>query len=94
MTAELDTLRSFLTERVYRHDRVTAIMRRAEQVVADLFQRYKDDASALPPNWSDQAPDRGSPAYARHICDFIAGMTDRYALAEHARLFDVTPDLR
>jgi len=94
MTAELDTLRSFLRERVYRHDRVMAIMGRAEQVVADLFQRYKDDASALPPNWSDQAPDRGSPAYARHICDFIAGMTDRYALAEHARLFDVTPDLR
>ncbi|XSG83551.1 MAG: deoxyguanosinetriphosphate triphosphohydrolase [Methyloligella sp. ZOD6] len=94
MTAELQTLRDFLTERVYRHDRVMAIMRQAEQVVADLFQRYNDDADALPASWSDQAPDRGSPAYARHICDFIAGMTDRYALAEHARLFDATPDLR
>ena len=47
-----------------------------------------------PPEWREQAPPRGTPAHARHISDFIAGMTDRYALAEHRRLFDATPDLR
>jgi len=49
---------------------------------------------ALPPDWRKHAPPRGSSAYARHIADFIAGMTDRFALAEHRRLFDATPDLR
>ncbi|QKP78809.1 deoxyguanosinetriphosphate triphosphohydrolase [Methyloligella sp. GL2] len=94
MVAELQVLRDFLKQRVYRHKRVMAIMGDAEQVVSDLFDLYNRNPKALPPNWSDQAPEEGSPAYARHICDFIAGMTDRYALAEHRRLFDVTPDLR
>ena len=69
-------------------------MRDAASVVRDLFKRCSDDPAALPPEWREQAPARGSQAYARHISDFIAGMTDRYALAEHRRLFDATPDLR
>ena len=63
-------------------------------MVGDLFRRYSADPEALPPEWREQAPPRGTPAYARHISDFIAGMTDRFALAEHRRLFDATPDLR
>jgi dGTPase len=94
MRAELDALRAFLLTRVYRNPRIVRIMGGAERVVADLFARYSGDASALPPEWRDQAPKPGTNAYARHICDFIAGMTDRYALAEHRRLFDATPDLR
>ncbi|MGV1013616.1 MAG: deoxyguanosinetriphosphate triphosphohydrolase [Methyloceanibacter sp.] len=94
MRAEIDALRAFLFARVYREPRVMRIMGEAEGVVRDLFQRYSTDPSALPPEWRDQAPEPGTPAYARYICDFIAGMTDRYALAEHARLFDATPDLR
>ena len=94
MQQELDALRAFLITRVYRNPRIVRVMSGAEQVVADLFARYSGDAAALPPEWRDHAPERGTRAYARHIADFIAGMTDRYALAEHRRLFDATPDLR
>jgi dGTPase len=94
MQSELDALRAFLTARVYRHPRIARIMGDAERVVADLFARYLHDAAVLPPEWREQAPEPGTSAYARHVSDFIAGMTDRYALAEHRRLFDATPDLR
>jgi dGTPase len=94
MRDELDELRAFLFARVYRNERIVRIMGEAERVVADLFHRYIGDASALPAEWREQAPPIHTPAYARHVCDFIAGMTDRYALAEHRRLFDETPDLR
>jgi dGTPase len=92
--ADLDQLRAFLATGVYRHPRIASIMRDAASVVRDLFKRYSDDPAALPPEWREQAPPRGTPAHGRHISDFIAGMTDRYALAEHRRLFDATPDLR
>ena len=94
MQSELDTLRAFLGARVYRHQRIMRIMGDAEKVVSDLFGRYSADPLALPPEWREQAPPRATRAYARHVADFIAGMTDRYALAEHRRLFDATPDLR
>jgi dGTPase len=94
MTNELEALRAFLSAKVYRSPRVVWIMTEAEGVVTDLFARYRDHVDALPPEWRDQAPSPGSEAYARHVCDFIAGMTDRYALSEHRRLFDATPDLR
>jgi dGTPase len=91
MQAELDVLRAFLAERVYREQRIARIMTDAERVVGDLFGLYHGHKTALPPEWQEQAPDTD---YARHVCDFIAGMTDRYALAEHRRLFDATPELR
>jgi dGTPase len=93
MRSDLDLLRAFLFARVYRHERIVRIMDEAGGVVQDLFRRYGADQSALPPEWREQAPPSGA-AYARHIADFIAGMTDRFALAEHRRLFDATPDLR
>lgn len=91
---ELDVLRKFLFDRVYRNARVMRIMGDAEDVIVELFQRYADDPDTLPPEWRDQAPPRATREYARHVADFIAGQTDRYALAEHRRLFDATPDLR
>jgi dGTPase len=94
MRRELDDLRAFLLARVYRHPRIIRVMEDAERVVRDLFERYSSVLEALPPDWQEGAPPRGTRAYARHVADFIAGMTDRFALAEHRRLFDVTPDLR
>jgi dGTPase len=94
MDRDLGALRAFLFARVYRHERIMRIMGEAEDVVVELFQRYAGDAAALPSEWREQAPGSGTRAYARHIADFIAGQTDRYALAEHRRLFDATPDLR
>ena len=91
MAKDLDALRDFLAARVYRHPRIVHVMSAAEGIVTDLFGRYRDDPAALPPEWLAQAPTHG---YPRYVCDFIAGMTDRYALAEHCRLFDATPELR
>jgi dGTPase len=70
------------------------VMDQAAGVVKDLFVRYRADREALPAEWREGLADAGEPARARRIADFIAGMTDRYALAEHARLFDSTPELR
>jgi dGTPase len=94
MRRDLDVLRAFLFARVYRHERIVRIMADAARVVGDLFQRYSAAPESLPSDWRDGAPAQGTRAYARHVADFIAGMTDRFALAEHGRLFDATPDLR
>jgi dGTPase len=91
MSRDLDALRAFLVARVYRHARIARVMGDAERVVGDLFGLYRAHPDALPPEWREQAPEKG---YPRYVCDFIAGMTDRYALAEHRRLFDATPELR
>ena len=70
------------------------VMGEAEDIVANLFARYLDDPSALPPEWQDGLAEEGGAARARRIGNFIAGMTDRFALTEHQRLFDSTPELR
>lgn len=91
---DLAALKAFLLARVYRHERVMGVMRRAEHVVRDLFGRLIADPAALPDNWRRAAQGLPERRRARVIADYVAGMTDRYALAEHARLFDATPDLR
>ena len=94
MERDLVALKAFLMRRVYRSRRVMDVMDEAQGVVARLFGRYLTDASALPPAWQAAQQGLGERARARVIADFVAGMTDRYALAEHARLFDGTPELR
>jgi len=68
-------------------------MSNAEKIVSDLFRRYSEHPEELPENW--QLPSQ-SPLVeqASRIRDFVAGMTDRFAVVEHRRLFDETPDLR
>jgi len=87
-------IKSFLKTRMYRHARVMRVMDEAAGVVRDLFARYSGHPGDLPAEWREGLPGLGEAARARRIADFIAGMTDRYALAEHARLFDSTPELR
>ncbi len=70
------------------------VMRSAEEIVRDLFQRYHAEPEAMQEAWHKAAAGLNERARARLIADFVAGMTDRYALAEHRRLFDATPDLR
>lgn len=86
------TIKAFLWQRMYRHERVMRVMRDAERIVADLFGRYQEDGSTLPAGWLEGC--EGTSDRARRIGHFIAGMTDRFALTEHHRLFDSTPDLR
>lgn len=94
-TARTDrAIKEFLTPRMYRHERVMQIMGDAQEVVRNLFEHYMQRPNDLPPDWGKGLEGKDEAARARRICDFIAGMTDRFALAEHARHFDSTPDLR
>ncbi|MEO6394912.1 MAG: deoxyguanosinetriphosphate triphosphohydrolase [Devosia sp.] len=81
-------LKSFMFERVYRSESVMAPVRHSERIVAALFDRYFDTGD-LPGRWGESVRRAGTATErARVIADFIAGMTDPYAEAEHARLFD------
>lgn len=86
-------LKQFLGERMYRHERVLQVMERAKRVVRDLFEAFAGDTSQLPAEWRPAEDEEGA-VRIRKVCDFIAGMTDRYALEQHKALFDVDPLFR
>jgi dGTPase len=86
-------IKEFLLPRVYRHARVMGIMTLAEERLCDLFARYRARPADMPVEWRSATADSDL-LRVRQIADFIAGMTDRFALIEHARLFDSTPELR
>jgi dGTPase len=93
--AEADrAIKGFLYPRMYRHQRIMRIMGDAERLVCGLFARYLERRGDMPAEWAQTTDEADEAARLRHIADFIAGMTDRYALTEHARLFDSTPELR
>ena len=71
-----------------------ASMDDAETVVRDLFAHYLTDPEAMPEDWRQGLQAKDEASRALRAGDFIAGMTDRYAIVEHQRLFDSTPDLR
>jgi dGTPase len=87
-------IKGFLKLRMYRHQWVMRVMGDAEQIVSSLFLRYQKNPSDLPAEWLEGAESETESARARRIGNFIAGMTDRFALIEHQRLFDSTPELR
>ncbi len=88
-------IKSFLKQGMYRHPRVMHVMGDAEQILFDLFARYQKVPGDLPPEWLPPGAEAETETErARRIGNFIAGMTDRFALTEHQRLFDSTPDLR
>ena len=87
-------IKAFLYQHMYRHVRVMRVMGEAEQIVIDLFERYRKSPGDLPAEWLEGSAEETETERVRRIGNFIAGMTDRYALIEHQRLFDSTPDLR
>jgi dGTPase len=87
-------IKGFLYPHMYRHPRVMAVRREADQVVRDLFRRFVADPGLMPAEWAADLAGADAARLARRVADYIAGMTDRYALDEHRRLFDATPDLR
>ena len=92
-------LKRFLMERLYRHARVMRVRAEAAGVVQKLFRRFFERPADLPEEWSAAVGEaEGGPdaelRRARIVCDYIAGMTDRYALREHVRLFGSAPELR
>jgi dGTPase len=93
MAIEFTQLKDFLRDRMYRHPRVTASTEAAKKVVAELYAAFLGDPQLLPAEWSAACEGPKEPATARVVRDYIAGMTDLYALDEHARLFGKATDL-
>ena len=82
------SIKEFLHARMYRHWRVNRMTAKARRVTGDLFTLLHDDTSLLPDGWRTQAGARPDARAARVVGDYIAGMTDRFALEEHRRLID------
>jgi dGTPase len=80
-------LKGFLFPNMYRHDRVTRMTDQAKRVVDDLFALLHREPEKLPGDWQGNMDGAGGLKTARRVADYIAGMTDRFALAEHTRLF-------
>jgi dGTPase len=87
-------IKAFLKLRMYRHARVMRVMGEAEAILFDLFARYQRVPGDLPAEWAAMDGAANETETARRIGNFIAGMTDRFAITEHQRLFDSTPELR
>ena len=80
--------KDFLLERMYRHYRVNRMSSKARRVVHDLFALYLAEPQCLPSEWRELAAGPDDQQTARVAADYLAGMTDRFALDEHHRLFD------
>jgi dGTPase len=78
-------LKHFLLENLYQHYRVIRMAEKARRIIHDLFEVYADSPRQMPPSFSARIPTEGM---SRMVCDYIAGMTDRFALEEHRKLFD------
>ncbi|MDH5723313.1 MAG: deoxyguanosinetriphosphate triphosphohydrolase, partial [Alphaproteobacteria bacterium] len=98
MKAKVMELREFLHVRMYRHYTIKRIWLKVERIVLDLFQAFHRNYQLLPTNWQHRIIEAGGQederVRARIVADYIAGMTDRYAIREHERLFDLYWDLR
>ncbi|WP_026986399.1 deoxyguanosinetriphosphate triphosphohydrolase [Fodinicurvata fenggangensis] len=89
MRMDIETLRSFLFQRMYRHYQVNRITSKARRVLKQLFQVYLDEPNCLPHDWQSKLDMSGSEDQrARIVADYVAGMTDRYALESHETLFN------
>lgn len=80
-------LKDFLFKKLYRHYRVMRMQTKAERIITSLFNAYQDEPQILPYHVQELIDERG---LERTICDYIAGMTDRFAIDEHQKLFDPT----
>ena len=98
MRRDVDALRAFLYERMYRHFTINRIWLKVERIVTDLFTAFTNSYKLLPDNWQRRVEEAGGAkddkVLARIVADYIAGMTDRYAIREHERMFDLYWDLR
>ncbi|WP_425411111.1 deoxyguanosinetriphosphate triphosphohydrolase [Hyphococcus sp.] len=96
MESDLDGLRAFLHANMYRHHKINRARSQARRIVKSLFDLFFTEPETLPPEWreryegADEA--RREAILARIVCDYIAGMTDRYAMREYRRLFGVEFD--
>ena len=87
MGEDLARLRLFLHQRMYRHFRVNRMRSQARRILADMFGLFFSEPEVLPTEWFDRTRGLDDAERARLVCDYIAGMTDRFAVEEHRRLF-------
>ncbi|WP_111561377.1 deoxyguanosinetriphosphate triphosphohydrolase [Rhizobium sp.] len=94
--AETDRqIKAMLFKRIYRHPDIMRIRSGAAQIVTDLFSAYMANPKEMQSHyWVDHIAGLAEAPKARHVGDYLAGMTDTYAISAHRRLFDQTPDLR
>ncbi len=91
MAAEERVLKAFMYETLYLHPEQVETANRARAVIARLFAAYRSTPESLPDSWRESLP-TSEPARSRHIADFIAGMTDKYAMDCYAKLFGERPE--
>ena len=91
MSEDLARLRTFLFDRMYRHWRVNRTRSQARRLIGGMFDLFLAEPDVLPAEWYERLRDFDEPGRARVVCDYIAGMTDRYAIEEHRRLFHLDP---
>ncbi len=91
MAAEERTLKAFMYKALYLHPEQVETADRARAVIARLFATYRQAPANLPESWRESLPE-GEPARSRHIADFMAGMTDKYAIEAYAKLFGERPE--
>jgi dGTPase len=87
MAEDLSSLRAFLMERMYRHWKVNRTRSQARRILADMFQLFMTEPDVLPHELGQKAMARDQAGRARVVCDYIAAMTDRFAIEEHRKLF-------
>ncbi|HEX4097358.1 MAG TPA: deoxyguanosinetriphosphate triphosphohydrolase [Caulobacteraceae bacterium] len=87
MVEDLSALRAFLMERMYRHWKVNRTRSQARRMLGEMFQLFVAEPDVLPAEWYARTQGRDAAGAARVVCDYIAGMTDRYAIQEHRNLF-------
>jgi dGTPase len=89
MNEHLSRLRAFLHERMYRHWRVNRTRSQARRILADMFELFMREPDVMPNEWGSRALAMDEGGRARLVCDYIAGMTDRFAIEEHRKLFQL-----
>jgi len=87
MRKDATELKRFLRENLYRHYKVNRMRVKASRIVRELYHAFMAEPVLLPPDYQEKSGDVGK--QARKIADYIAGMTDRYAIREHRRLFSL-----
>ena len=88
VAAESRELKRFLREHLYRHPQVYRVMEKAKRVLKELFEALMHDPRLLPPQAHAETATQDDAGRARIVADYIAGMTDRFAIDEWERLFD------
>jgi len=87
MNEHQSVLRRFLMQRMYRHWKVNRSRSHAKRILRELFELFLGEPELLPPSWQQGGDGPRGQRTARRVCDYIAGMTDDYAIEEHRRLF-------